>query len=357
MDNEYQIQEPKRALKNIAYLAAAFVLVTALVAVVYYLTKVNKPATSSSHEVGFVIEKGLRTRTVADKLEDQKIISNSNIFLIYSYLNSAGSKIQAGEYSLDSNMTIPEIIDILTHGKVVRSDRNLTIIEGWRNTQVARFLTQRQIISADAEFQTALQNNEYNFKFASLGKEFNYQGFLFPDTYKLAKDETVVELINKMLANFENKVTDQMVTDSGNNLKQALIVASIVEKEVGRNKEKLTDEDLRLMQRERELVASVFYNRLEIGMALESDATVNYVTGKFDRSATIADTKIKSPYNTYQIKGLPPTPISNPGLNAIKASIYPAKSDYLFFLNAPDGTAYFGKTLAEHNENRAKYLR
>jgi len=111
------------------------------------------------------------------------------------------------------------------------------------------------------------------------------------------------------------------------------------------------------MQRERELVASVFYNRLDINMALESDATVNYVTGKSDRSATIEDTKIQSPYNTYQTRGLPPTPISNPGIGSIMAAINPADSDYLYFLNSPEGVAYFARTLAEHGENRQKYLR
>jgi UPF0755 protein len=111
------------------------------------------------------------------------------------------------------------------------------------------------------------------------------------------------------------------------------------------------------MQKEREIVASVFYNRLEIGMALESDATVNYVTGKGDRSATIADTKIKSPYNTYQVKGLPPTPIANPGLGSLEAAINPATTDYIYFLNKPDGEAVYAKTLAEHNANRQKYLR
>jgi UPF0755 protein len=110
------------------------------------------------------------------------------------------------------------------------------------------------------------------------------------------------------------------------------------------------------MQEERELVASVFYNRLELGMALESDATVNYVTGKADRQPLISDTKVDSPYNTYQHVGLPPGPISNPGIGSIMAAIYPGQSDYLFFINKVDGEAVFGKTLQEHLQNKEQWL-
>jgi UPF0755 protein len=215
-------------------------------------------------------------------------------------------------------------------------------------------------VSSTKAFEELLDKGNFDFKFKTTADKFEFQGFLFPDTYTLSKDNSATDLISKMLNNFEDKVTDKMLADlekQNRTLSQALIMASIVEKEVGRNTENLTDDDLTEMQTEREKVASVFYNRLDIGMALESDATVNYVTGKADRSATIEDTKIKSPYNTYQVKGLPPTPISNPGIGAIMAAIYPANTDYIFFLNSPDGKAYFAKTLAEHNENRAKYLR
>ncbi len=352
---EYEIQDLNKPQKNIKYLVAAAVLVLILVVLVFYLTKVNRPASSESREVNFTVMKGDRSHVIANNLENEKIISSSGIFLIYSTLHAASSKFQAGEYVLNSDMAIPEIVDVLTHGKVVPTDRSVTLVEGLTNKQIAHYLSEREIIANDSDLEIVLKKTPV-VKFIDLAKEFDYQGFLFPDTYKIAKDAGVDVLVGKMLANFENKVTDQMVLDS-HNFKQALIVASIVEKEVGRNQDKITDEDLQTLQKERELVASVFYNRLKIGMPLESDATVNYITGKSDRSVTIEDTKIKSPYNTYKYRGLPPGPIGNPGLNAIKAAIYPASSDYLYFLNAPDGTAYFARTLAEHNANKAKYLK
>jgi UPF0755 protein len=358
--SEYRIDHPKKALRKSLFLAIALALVVGLVAVIYYFTKVNRAATDESHEVSFTVEKGLNTKEIAEKLLADEVIHNKFIFLIYSQLHGVGGKIQAGEYQLNSNMTIPEIIDVLTRGKVVSDNRTVTIVEGRSNNQIGKLLYDRQIANSADEFEDVLNDQEFDFKFKTLAEEFKYQGFMFPDTYTLAKNEPVKDLVSKMLNNFESKVTDKMIADAGKtnyDFGDILIVASIIEKEVGRNKTNLAEEDLETMQRERELVASVFYNRLEVGMALESDATVNYVTGKSDRSVTIEDTKIDSRYNTYRYAGLPPTPISNPGIDSIIAAIYPAESDYLFFLNSPDGKAYFAKTLAEHGENRSKYLR
>ncbi len=357
---EYRIDEPRRGFRKSLLLLLGLVVVIVLVMVIYYLTKLNRSAADESREVKFTVARGSNTTGIATALDDQEIINSKLIFLIYSQLHGVSGKIQAGEYSLNSNMTIPEIVDILTAGKVVSDMRSVTVIEGWSNAQIGKYLASRKITTADSDFEKALSFSGFDFKFKTTASKFNYQGFMFPDTYALSKTATVDDLIQKMLKNFETKITDQMISDienSGHNLGQALTLASIVEKEVGRNKTTLTKEDLAEMQTERELVASVFYNRLEIGMPLESDATVNFITGKADRSVTIEDTKIKSPYNTYQVRGLPPTPISNPGIGSIRAAIYPAHSDYLFFLNAPDGKAYFAKTLAEHNANRAKYLR
>ncbi len=358
--NEYKIDEPKRGLRNSLFLLLVLILVSGLVLVIYYYTKVNRAATDESHEMKFVVEKGLSTREIANNLEEEKIISSETIFIIYSQLHSAGNKIQAGEYTLNSNMTVAEIVDVLTAGRVAASGENVTLVEGLTNAQIGKYLTNRGITNSESEFEQILKNNTFDFKFDTEANKFNYQGFLFPDTYKLSKDNDAVDLVSKMLNNFESKVTDKMLADihaKKRTLSDVIILASIIEKEVGRNKTNITQQDVSVMQQERKLVASVFYNRLEVGMGLESDATVNYITGKADRSVTIEDTKIDSQYNTYRYRGLPPGPISNPGLDSIMAAIYPADTNYLYFLNSPDGTAYFAKTLAEHNENRAKYLK
>jgi UPF0755 protein len=356
---EFFIEKPKRSWVWIISLMLSLGVVVLLTIGAYFYTKVNQAASSESVPVSFTVSKGETTRGIAKNLSDQKIIGSYWSFVLYVKLHDAGDKIQAGNYGLDRNMNIADIVDVLTHGKVVSNARKVTLIEGRTNDQIALELEKQNVVSA-RDFLLATTDDSYSFKYERTALKFNYQGFLFPDTYQFAKDATVKEVLQKILTNFETKMSDQMTSDiSAKNLKlgDVITLASIVEKEVGRNKDVITDDDIVTMQKERGLVASVFYNRMKAGMALESDATVNYITGKSDRSVTIADTKIKSPYNTYQVRGLPPSPISNPGLDSIRAAIYPTKSDYLYFLNSPDGTAYFAKTLAEHNANREKYLR
>jgi UPF0755 protein len=346
--NNQRIQRPDKGLRKIIILGLILVGIFVVVWALYFFAKVNLPFSSDDIPVNFTIEKGNSTKTVANKLRDENVINNPFIFILNAVLNNAGDKLQAGDYVLNQNMSIADILDNFTAGKVIRDERTITIIEGWSNRQIADHL---EIIGAftKEEFNQALDLN-YEFEHQEATK-FKYEGFLFPDTYIIAKTAEASDLIQKMLTNFETKV-DQEVE----NLSEVIILASIVEKEVGRNKEKITDTDRKEMQTEREVVAGVFYNRLDIGQKLESDATVNYVTGKKDRRPLISDTKVDSLYNTYQNKGLPPGPIGSPGLGAIEAVINPAKTDYYFFINKIDGEAVFGKTLQDHLENVAKYL-
>lgn len=358
MENEYRIEEPKKSKIKILSLLLVLAAVLIVAFVIYFVTKVNKATSSVSVPVNLTIEKGSNTRHVAAQLSEKEIVTHAWIFTVYIYLKGAGNKIQAGEYLLDRKMSIKEVTQALTAGKVVSNELRITIIEGWTNKQIGNYLEQRSIATA-VEFDASLKL-DHKFKYTQDAKKFGYLGFLFPDTYTLSKQSKVDALIPIMLVNFESKVTEKMVSDikaSGRNLSDVIILASIIEKEVGRNKPKISDADLQAMQKERELVASVFYNRLAVGVALQSDATVNYVTGKQDRQVSLEDAKTKSPYNTYLYRGLTPGPISNPGLGAIKAAIYPADSDYLYFLNKEDGEAVFSKTLDEHNQNKAKYLK
>lgn len=356
--NEYEIEQPNINVRKLIAFVLVFLILVVLASALYYENKANHAKTAESHPVTIQITKGSSTRQIANLLVENKLVDSPRIFMAYVYLHNAQSKIQAGKYALDSNMPITQIVDVLTNGRVVSNSRTVTLIEGLTNAQIGKILSQQNILNEN-DFEQTLANH-FNTKYSAFEEKYSLQGFLFPDTYTFAKDATSNEIVEKMLKNFETKVTDKMAADAATekgDLGTAIIMASIIEKEVGRNKQVITNDDTKALQQERELVASVFYNRLVVGMALESDATVNYITGKADRSVSIADTKIKSPYNTYQNKGLPPTPISNPGLGSIMAAIYPASSDYLYFLNAPDGTAYFAKTLAEHNANRAKYLK
>ncbi len=169
---------------------------------------------------------------------------------------------------------------------------------------------------------------------------------MFPDTYRIFKNATAQDIIEKMLDNFDQKISSELRTEISKQNKSIfdiITLASIVEKELS------ADED-------RAIAADIFYRRMEIGMPLQSDATVNYVTGKKETRPSVDDTHTDSLYNTYQNRGLPPGPISNPGLSAIKAVIYPKANNYYYFLTTEEGDVIYSRTNDEHAENKAKYL-
>lgn len=232
-----------------------------------------------------------------------------------------------------------------------RSEQSITIIEGWRLTDVVADLVQEGV-ATEAELSSALEIGNWRdqYDFLSDSDVKSLEGFLFPDTYKIFTDATAEDVIAKLLDEFDAKVTAKMRQDlreQNRSLLEAVILASIIEREIS-NKPAF-DSD-------RRMVAGIFWNRIKIGMGLQSDATVNYATGKSLTRPSLKDLEIDSPYNTYKYRGLPPGPINNPSLASIMAVIYPTPSDNFYFLTDDSGKAYFGKTYAEHQENIRKYL-
>ncbi len=247
----------------------------------------------------------------------------------------------------------------------------MTIIEGWDNKDIEDDLDSNPKradaphLASPEEFkaaQKAFSVADYPI-LASKPNSANLEGFLFPDTYFLPLPSTTTNeseiLIEKALNNFSTKFTAQMEADAkkrGMTVYQTVILASIIEKETGKNI--TTEAGQKALDEERKMVAGLFYNRLNIGMPLQSDATVNYITNKKTPSVSIADTKIDSPYNTYMYKGLTPGPICNPSLSSLMAAIYPTDNDYLYFLtDSTTGKAVFAKTFDEHIANQRKYLK
>jgi UPF0755 protein len=240
----------------------------------------------------------------------------------------------------------------------------VTLIEGLTQDEVAAKLAEKDLFSAQ-EFLSKSKKFDYSGYPLLINKPLNtsLEGYLFPDTYRFNKGATPEDVLTKMLDNFSKRLASIGVTSkqdfftipgfedltvmggdgkSGMSLYDILTLASIVEKESG-------DSSNMSLAEERALIAGVFYNRMSIGQALESDATVNYVTGKNDPGATLKDTEVNSPYNTYRYAGLPPGPIGNPSLGSIQAVLRPTKSDYFYFLHKqPSGEVEFSKTFAEH---------
>lgn len=333
---------------------------------IYGVIKIRQPITTDSRPQTFEVAKGQTSKQISKSLSSQNIIGHDLLFRIYIWSKGAEGKLQAGTYTLDSNMNIPEIVRVLSLGQVKSSGVRVTVVEGWSAKDIGKRFENLSLITSE-QFLDAVQNkNNFVEEFDFLNNtpvSASLEGFLFPDTYVFKDSANSDEIIRIILKNFGNKITPEImeqIKKQNRNLYEVLILASIVEREVGRNLKQgsiLTDQDRVVLAQERRIVSSVFLNRLRIGMALESDATLNYVIDMGRSRATFEDLKIDSPYNTYKNKGLPPTPISNPSLDAILSVVNPAQTDYLFFLTSPDGKAYFAKTLSEHIQNREKYLR
>ncbi|OGZ35772.1 MAG: hypothetical protein A3A94_00010 [Candidatus Portnoybacteria bacterium RIFCSPLOWO2_01_FULL_43_11] len=308
----------------------------------FILNQINTPVSGQFKEQSFVIEKGESLKEISEHLEKEGLINQDYWFKFYVLGKGWAGRLQAGEYTLSPSMSILEIAENLAEGKTI-SDISITIPEGFTLKQIDSRLTQVGLIDKGG----LLNFNQK--EFLILNSQFsisNLEGFLFPDTYKFRKDNSLEEIIRKILNNFDKKLSEDLraeIQKQRKNIFEIITLASIVQNEA------LTNEEM-------PVIAGVFSNRLTIGLPLQSDATINYITGKNLRQPSIKDTEVNSLYNTYLHKGLPPGPISNPGLDAIKAAIYPQKTDYFYFLHPLNGPTVFSKTLKEHNSNKAKYL-
>ncbi|MCL5774971.1 MAG: endolytic transglycosylase MltG [Patescibacteria group bacterium] len=243
---------------------------------------------------------------------------------------------------------------------------SVTIIEGWQISDLAEDLEQKGVINSATLYKTlkAINTDSYPLLSSKPAKA-SLEGYIFPDTYRVYKPKNQTDekfardLLKKALENFQDKFTTEMAARAktqGYTVYQILTLASIIEKETGRNV--VTPEQKQALQDERQNVASVFYNRMKAGMPLESDATINYATGKNNPTPTQAELKTVSAYNTYLNKGLPPGPICNPSLSSLMAALYPNQTGYYFFLHKqPSGEPVFSKTFEEHVGNKFKYLK
>jgi len=295
----------------------------------------------------FEIAKGDGNATVGKNLQTAGLVSNEWYFYFYLRAHGLLNKLYPGQYLLNGQMTIPEIAAVVTNPKKVYE--KVTFIEGWTARQMADELKSHDF---DGDAFLNLVNNppkEIVSQFAILSDKpasASLEGYLFPDTYYFSKDATAEGILKKILNNTDAKIGSALLTEAKNQNKSffdILTMASIVEKEVQ------TDAD-------RALASGIFWNRIKIGQALQSDATLTYIFGDKDAAHSSAQLATNSPYNSYQNKGLPPGPISNPGLSAIIAALHPQDSAYNYFLSDPKtGQTIFSKTFPEHVANKAKY--
>jgi UPF0755 protein len=313
------------------------------------------PPSSDSTEVSITVTPGDSVTKISEKLSAAQVIRSSWAFRIFVRVAGFETKLQAGEFRIGKNLPLKEVVYHLARGT---TDQRLTTIEGWRVEEIAEYLEKKKVISRD-EFLEAAGKNVFNQDFlpayqSNRDKPYRrLEGYLFPDTYFFAAQSSAEAIIKTMLQNFGARLTPPLRADTVKNklsLAETMTLASIVEREVRRAED-------------RAIVAGILLKRYQTpGHRLEVDATVQYAIGGIgswwpvlaDSGRNIAP---ESPYNTYTHDGLPPTPISSPGLASIKAVIYPQASDYWYYVSDSLGVMHFAKTIEEQNANAAKYSR
>ncbi len=279
----------------------------------------------------FIIKTGEGIREISNNLKKNGLIRDPIVFFLLVRQNGFDKQIQAGDFRLNPSMNANQVAENLTHGIL---DIWVTIPEGLRADEIADILKQK-IPSYNQTWRKSLEQNE---------------GYLFPDTYLIPKDADINLILSLFKNNFDKKYAEVENQKTTNLTKdQTIIVASMVEREAKTAKE-------------RPLVASVIINRLNLGMKLDIDATIQYALGYqqntktwWKKDLTADDLSINSPYNTRLNAGLPPTPISNPGILSIQAALNPANTDYLYYMTDAKGVTHFAKTIEQHNANIQKY--
>ena len=311
--------------------------------------ELNLPAGDDPATVVFTVEPGESVGQIASRLQREGLVRDAELFRLYLRYAGLDSGVEAGQFTLKKTMTIPQIALALQSGK--RGDElTLTIPEGRRLEEMALLVEQQTPISATAFLSLARDakawTSQYSF-LSELPPGASLEGYLFPDTYRLPQDVTASDVIARMLANFDHRLTRKLRDDLASQkrtLFQAVTLASIVEREA-------------VVEHERPIIASVYLNRLGSGMALDADPTVQYgmasARGKAPWWPQLVQEDyraVQSPYNTYLNPGLPPGPIASPGLASLEAVIDPAQTNFYFFRAScsRDGTHLFSKTLEEH---------
>lgn len=344
--------EKRKRLPKAAVWAAALAPLLLAAAVAVYVWSQWRPVPASSAPVRVRIEPGMMPDEIARELERAGLIRDARMFWYYLRLKGEGNRFQAGEYELKPGMTPDELIAALNAGNTIRPETvRVTIPEGFTVRQIADRLEESGI--ADAAAVLGLAADPKAFPHAVIREipadprmRWPLEGYLFPETYEWPKgvDETAV--LSRMIEEFERRLNAlpegwrSRLDELGLTLHGLVTVASLVEREAA-------------LEEERPLVASVIYNRLKRGMLLQIDATVQYLLDEPVERLTERELRIDSPYNTYRYPGLPPGPIASPGMSSIRAALFPAETEYLYYVVKNDGSRghWFAKTEEEHYRN------
>ena len=294
--------------------------------------------TSAAQPVMISVKSGMSSNDIAHLLYQKGLIRNEFLFHMVVRVKGMENALQAGDYMISPNMTVQQIINMLTKGETVY--RQITIPEGYNVNQIAALIDGNHLGDGNKFKEIARNFAPYVYMTEHQNPSIVYkaEGYMFPDTYRIAQGTSEEQILSILLAQFDRQFTPAMrerASSLGLSINDVVILASLVEKEA------------RLAQ-DRPIIAGVFLNRLKIQMPLQSCASIQYILGYPKAELTVKDTEIPSPYNTYQHMGLPPGPIANPGLASIQAVLNAAKTDYLYFVADEHGAHHFSRTYEEH---------
>ena len=316
-----------------------FIIVLVIFSLFFYSHQINYSLSKEDRGVVFTIESGESPKQIAENLEEDQIIKSSFWLRYYLKTKDLSDKIIA---------SISQIAKKITTLNTISNESEIVLIEGWNASEIGEYLENKEFCSKKDWLGLVNTYDISNYDFLNDKPTVNnLEGYLFPDTYRVYKDSSCNDVLVKLLNNFDRKVSKEIKADiksQNKSIFEIITMASIIEKEV------MSTEDMKI-------VSGIFWDRIKYKQALESCATLAYILGENKTQYSLADTQIDSPYNTYRNRGLPPGPITNPGLNAIKAAVYPTHTDYNYFLSDPktDNTIW-SKTFEEHKQNKWKYL-
>ncbi|MCX5840723.1 MAG: endolytic transglycosylase MltG [Deltaproteobacteria bacterium] len=323
-------------MKPLATLLVFVLLVLLIVCVIYAKSPISDRDLTSTID----IPKGAGFLQIVDILDREGMVKNKFLFSVLALSKGIAGHIKAGEYELATSMTPVEIIEKIVKGDI--KAYRVTIPEDFTLKQIAERLAAEKLVeekifisvTTDPKFLASLQIEAQS-----------AEGYLYPDTYDFNRAMTTREIVKMMVSKFRKEVTPEMLKRAQElhlSATEFITLASIIGKETGYKEEKT-------------LVSAVFHNRLKKGIPLQSDPTAIYDLKQYSHTVKRRQLDNDSPYNTYKIKGLPPGPIANPGIDSLRAALYPAPVNYLYFVSNNDGTHQFSSTLIAHNQAVLKY--
>jgi len=307
----------------------------------YVVREVEDTPTKSRIHVK--ISSGMTTGEIASQLEEKGVISSSLKFRILARLREYDDKMKPGTYSFMTGMEYDEVFEIILNGK--KHEVTFTIPEGFGVKDIANRLYDIDLADKKDFLEAAEDFAPYDYMKKRKNVIYSAEGFLFPDTYTVESDVAIEDILKMMAEDFDYRLTQEhrdRAKEKNLSIYELITLASLVEKEVR------YDED-------RAIVAQVFLKRLQLNMPLQTDASLQYLMNAPKEDVSIEDTKIDSPYNTYQHAGLPPGPIASPGMESIEAVLYPADTDYLYFVADRQGHNHYSDTYDEHLELVSQY--